>query len=134
MHTKSKYITDDYNSRLAIVFLVHLGCTYPVRLPYVKSDNTKARVVNLMMLSLFLFFDQYGSTALHDATASKYDGVNKMSVLLEKGADPNACSQVSLICTQLTQVIGQSFTPVNVEVVVTIMEIILCTGEGFRYA
>ena len=57
-----------------------------------------------------------------------------MSVLLEKGADPNACCRVSLICTQLTQVIGQSFRLVNVEEVVTIMESVLCTGEGFGYA
>ena len=57
-----------------------------------------------------------------------------MSVLLEKGADPNALSLVSLICTRLTQVIGQSFRLVNVEEVVTIMESILCTGEGFGYA
>ena len=87
-----------------------------------------------MMLSLSLFFDQYGRTALHDAAASEYDGVDKMSVLLEKGADPNVCSQVSLFCTQLTQVIGQSFRLVNKEEVVTIMESILCTGEGFGYA
>ena len=87
-----------------------------------------------MMLSLFLFFDQYGRTALHNAAASEYDGVDKMSVLLEKGADPNACSWVSLICAQLTQVIGQSFRLLNVEEVVTIMESILCTGEGLGYA
>ena len=87
-----------------------------------------------MMLSLSLFFDQYGRTALHDAAASEYDGVDKISVLLEKGADPKACSWVSLICTQLTQVIGQSFRLVNVEEVVTIMESMIFTGEGFRYA
>ena len=87
-----------------------------------------------MMFSFPLFFDQYGRTALHDAAASEYDGVDKISVLLEKGADPNACSRVSLICTQLTQVIGQSFRLVTVEEVVTIIENILCTGEGFGYA
>ena len=87
-----------------------------------------------MMFSLSLFFDQYGRTALHDAAASEYDGVDKISVLLEKGADPNAWSRVSLICTQLTQVIGQSFRLMNVKGVVTIMESIICTGEGFGYA
>ena len=87
-----------------------------------------------MMFSLSLFFDQYGRTALHDAAASEYDGVDKISVLLEKGADPNACSWVSLNCTQLTQVIGQSFRLVNVKGVFTIMESIICIGEGFGYA
>ena len=87
-----------------------------------------------MMFSLPLFFDQYGRTALDDAAASEYDGVDKISVLLEKGADPNAWSRVSLICTQLTQAIGQSFRLVNVEGVVTIMESIICIGEGFGYA
>ena len=47
-------------------------------------------------------FEQYGRTALHIAAASEFYGADKLRILLEKRADPNAYYWVSSISTQFT--------------------------------
>ena len=54
--------------------------------------------------SFLLLFIQKGSTSLHEAALSKFEGVEKMKILIEYGANVNIQNEVSANFTTMSVV------------------------------